>query len=71
MGAYKVGDWPKAIDMWSMARGSAKHLIEKDLLKDDQEALAKAKDLEFNMWLNLAQAHIKNEEFYQALDFAG
>eukprot|EP00747_Dinoflagellata_sp_TGD_P165085 gnl/TRDRNA2_/TRDRNA2_185907_c0_seq1.p1 gnl/TRDRNA2_/TRDRNA2_185907_c0~~gnl/TRDRNA2_/TRDRNA2_185907_c0_seq1.p1 ORF type:complete len:301 (-),score=79.85 gnl/TRDRNA2_/TRDRNA2_185907_c0_seq1:85-891(-) len=71
MGAYKVQDWKKAIDCWSMARGSAKYIREQDFFKGDEEKRQYVCDLENTMHLNLAMVHLKNEEFYQALDFAG
>jgi len=71
MKAYQAGDWAKAVEHWSMARGSLKYVVDRDLLKDDPEALAKVKEDHYKMHLNLAQGFIKTEEWRQCIEYAG
>lgn len=68
-GAYKVGNYEKAITCWCMARGSMKHILDKEFFKGNDEKVKETADLEHTMHLNLAQAYLKNKEFYQALNF--
>lgn len=70
MAAYKAGDYHKAVEHWSMARGSLKYVVDKDLLKHDPEALAKVKEDHYKMHLNLAQGFIKTEEWRQCIEYA-
>lgn len=71
MKAYKGGDVAKAVEHWSMARGSLKYVIDKELVKDDPEVLADVKEEQFKMHLNLAQGHLKTEEYRQTIEYAG
>lgn len=71
MAAWKAGDAAKAVEHWSMARGSLKYVVDKDLLKDDPPALAQVKEDHYKMHLNLAQGFLKTEEWRQVIEYAG
>lgn len=71
MEAWRAGDAERAVEHWSMARGSLKYVIDKEFFKDDPVALAKVKDDQHKMHLNLAQGFLKTEEYRQVLEYAG
>eukprot|EP00928_Gymnodinium_smaydae_P061263 TRINITY_DN45394_c0_g1_i1.p1 TRINITY_DN45394_c0_g1~~TRINITY_DN45394_c0_g1_i1.p1 ORF type:complete len:238 (-),score=48.94 TRINITY_DN45394_c0_g1_i1:57-770(-) len=71
MKAFRAGNWEKAVDAWSMSRGSLKYIIDQEYLKDDPDALAVVKLDQYKMHLNLAQAFLNKGEFRQALEYAG
>merc|ERR1712190_682045 len=65
--AYKENDWEAAIDSWCMSRGTFKHIIERKFFEEDPDKLAEVKNILLSVHLNLAQGHLKNGEFYQAV----
>lgn len=69
LGAYKVGNYERAVDYWNMARGTMKHILDKKCFEGDPAKVEEVRGLETTLWLNLAQAHLKNNEFHQALGF--
>lgn len=69
--AYVAGDFEKATEAWSMSRGSLKYIIDQNYLKDDPEALAKVREDQYKMHLNLAQVFLKTGEYRQCLEYAG
>jgi tetratricopeptide (TPR) repeat protein len=68
--AYANGDYEKAVDAWCMARGSFKHIVERELFKDDPEKQEEVKQLQVLIHLNLAQGYLKNKEFHRAISQA-
>lgn len=70
LGAFRVENWPKAIEQWNFARGTMKHILEKRYFKDDEKKEEEVRNMETTLHNNLALAYLKNKEFHQALNFA-
>mmetsp|Transcript_117601 Transcript_117601/g.183726 ORF Transcript_117601/g.183726 Transcript_117601/m.183726 type:complete len:259 (-) Transcript_117601:48-824(-) len=68
--AYAQGNYEEAVDAWCMARGTFKHIVERELFKDNPEKLEEVKQLQLVVNLNLAQGYLKNKEFHQAVTHA-
>lgn len=68
--AYEKADYEAAIEAWCMARGSFKYIVERKLYEDNEEKLQEVYKLQVLINLNLAQACLKNKEFYQAVTHA-
>eukprot|EP00929_Paragymnodinium_shiwhaense_P122594 TRINITY_DN9546_c0_g1_i1.p1 TRINITY_DN9546_c0_g1~~TRINITY_DN9546_c0_g1_i1.p1 ORF type:complete len:273 (-),score=103.66 TRINITY_DN9546_c0_g1_i1:289-1107(-) len=66
-GAYRHGNYEKAIVCWAMARDSLLILVDKKKFKGKEAKEAECKELLHTMYLNLAQAYLKNKEFHQAI----
>lgn len=71
IGAFKCGNFQKAIECWSNACGSLQRIFDERMLATDKDQadLASAKDLMSILNLNLAQAHLKCDEFNQAAKY--
>jgi len=68
--AYAKGKYEEAVTAWCMARGTFKHIVERDLFKDNPAKLAEVKQLQVLINLNLAQGCLKNGQFQQAISHA-
>mmetsp|Transcript_143178 Transcript_143178/g.275100 ORF Transcript_143178/g.275100 Transcript_143178/m.275100 type:complete len:314 (+) Transcript_143178:105-1046(+) len=68
--AYEKGNYEAAVEAWCMARGSFKYIVERKLYEDNPEKLEEVYQLQVLINLNLAQASLKNKEFYQAVTHA-
>merc|ERR1711957_1078830 len=68
-GAYKVGNYTKAIQCWTLALESIDELLGRDPFKDDTDKLKTTNDLVTTLNLNLSQGHLKNKEFSKASEF--
>lgn len=68
--AYESGNYEAAVEAWCMARGSFKYIVERKLYEDNPEKLQEVYQLQVLINLNLAQASLKNKEFYQAVNHA-
>merc|ERR1712048_798954 len=69
LGAFRVKNYEKAIECWCMARGTMKHILDREFFKGNEEKIKETRDLETALWLNLAQAYLNNKEFYQCIGF--
>lgn len=70
LGAFRVANYPKAIEQWNFARGTMKHILEKKYFASDEKKEEEVRNMETTLHNNLALAYLKNKEFHQALNFA-
>lgn len=70
-GAYGVGDYKKAIECWSTAESNLKELKDDGMAECSDADLGltmeKVLELDKTVCLNLAQVHLKEDNFHQAL----
>jgi len=69
MAAWQKDDFEGAIEAWSMARGTIKHILERKFFEGYPDKIAECEEQHIKLHLNLAQASLKNKEFHQAITF--
>jgi len=73
LGAYKTGNFKKAIECWSVSSTNLQQLKEDGLVNctdpDSDLTMEKVMELDLVTNLNLAQAHLKDGTFQKALGF--
>eukprot|EP00933_Yihiella_yeosuensis_P081248 TRINITY_DN9481_c0_g2_i5.p1 TRINITY_DN9481_c0_g2~~TRINITY_DN9481_c0_g2_i5.p1 ORF type:complete len:258 (-),score=65.04 TRINITY_DN9481_c0_g2_i5:320-1054(-) len=68
--AYAKGDYAAAIKAWNRSLQSTKYMLDKGLYAHDAAQQKEVEDMELKWHLNLAQAHLKQSEWTQAVSFA-
>ncbi|CAE8593475.1 unnamed protein product [Polarella glacialis] len=54
-----------------MSRGSYKHILQREMFKDDGQREQEVREMLLSIHLNLAQGSLKNNEFFQATEHCG
>lgn len=67
-GAYRAGNYEKAVCCWAMAKETTQQLLDKKRFMAKAQKENECKELLFTLNLNLAQAYLKNKEFTKSIE---